>query len=286
MPPRTRRTTKPVVVAEIDDEPTPTPRRRRTATNRVKPAEQPVEVDEEPAPKPRRRKLATVEAPPVEADTDDEPVAKPRRRRLASVKPAAEPEPVDADDEPPVAKPRRRTAAAPAKRAMTKPVADVEVDDDGLTPNQRKMAALRAKRKPRDPNAPVKPAAPKKPPIEFGTKWLSELVTAEFEKPVDTFSLRAVLRRLAASGVLKRQVGVERGRYEFTGPDDPTVKAVLEAYGSGQVDKDKRDKLAGLKKGAAAKKSTAKQPAARGRKPKPPPVDEEVEYDEDDVDEL
>lgn len=269
---------------------TRTPARRTTRA-----AKPDAEVEEVPvtARPTRRRRSAT--AKPVESNDDagveiedEEPAAKPRRRRLNSVKPVEEPVEVDDDDdEEPAAKPVRRAAKpAATKRAAAKPVADEE-PDDGMTPNQRKMAALRAKRKPAG-EKPTKPAAPKRAPIEFGTNWLAELVTQETGKSVDSFALRAVLRRMAGQGTLKREIGVERARYEFSGPNDPTVKAVLAAYKSGEADEAKKEKLAALK---ASKKPAAKKPAAkpaRGRaKPAPEPVDEDDEYDDDDdVDEL
>lgn len=58
------------------------------------------------------------------------------------------------------------------------------------------------------------------------------------------------MRRLAKEGVVDRTVGDDRGRYSFTGKNDPQVKAVVAAV------------KAGVKKTPAAKKTT-KKPASK-----------------------
>lgn len=71
------------------------------------------------------------------------------------------------------------------------------------------------------------PKAPAKPKIEFGAAQLAEHVSTETGTTVDSKAIRMVLRKLTADGKLEHEAG---GRYDFTGPEDPRVVLVVDAF--------------------------------------------------------
>lgn len=333
MPPRIRRsaTSKPALVAvpDIDDEPKPTRRRKPTTT-----APPVVEsTDDEPVTaKPVRRRKPATEAPPV-VEPVDEPAPKPvRRRKPAAVEPGPAPVARNVRRLPaaaPEAEPKPVRRRKPAAAAATEAVVDAA---PAQTPAQIRMAAVRAARKPKpaaDPAVDVKPAVtkqrrtakpaakPRANAIEFGTAWLTDHISLKVGRDVTQFDVRAVLRKLANTGELKRVVGVDHNRYEFAGTTDATVKRVVGMFASGEAGKLKSDKLADLKakpkpaakpsadddepvvaparrgrppKAAAAVKPLVKEPRkpiakaapAKRRKPVAVPVDDDAEYEVDD----
>ncbi|AGI12301.1 hypothetical protein FF47_33 [Mycobacterium phage FF47] len=115
--------------------------------------------------------------------------------------------------------------------------------------------------------APAKKAAPKeaaeKPAAEVkGSAWLRDHVNETLGTTHESTRIRAVLRKLVADGEIEAREG---GRYDFSGPRDPIVKAVI-----------------------AALKAEAKTPTKRGRKPKAAKAEvetiEEVEEEVEDLD--
>ena len=127
-----------------------------------------------------------------------------------------------------------------------------EVEDEEPAPKRRTSRAKKA--------APAKKAAAK-PEIK-GTAWLKDHVSEKLGQEVESTKLRIVLRKLIKDGDIESP---KDGRYQFTGVNDPNVKAVL-----------------------AALRSEAKSgPAKRGRKPKTKVAAEEVDDDtEEDVEDL
>lgn len=117
---------------------------------------------------------------------------------------------------------------------------------------------------------PAKKAAPKaaaeKPAKEAaevkGSAWLRDHVNETLGTTHESTRIRAVLRKLVADGEIEAREG---GRYDFSGPRDPIVKAVI-----------------------AALKAEAKTPTKRGRKPKAAKAEvetiEEVEEEVEDLD--
>lgn len=71
------------------------------------------------------------------------------------------------------------------------------------------------------------PKAPARPKIEFGAAQLAAHVASVTESPVDAKAVRMVLRKLSSEGKLEHEQG---GRYEFTGPEDPRVAIVVDAF--------------------------------------------------------
>lgn len=118
-------------------------------------------------------------------------------------------------------------------------------------------------------------AAPKKDSIQFGSPWLAQYVTEVTGETLDSRAVRMLLRKLAKDGKLEREVGVTRDRYQFTGPNDPTVKLVLAMVKSGEAKAMKQAGLAAVKEKAEQKKAAAK--AAKAAE-----VEEAEEVDEDE----
>lgn len=112
------------------------------------------------------------------------------------------------------------------------------------------MAATKATAK----KQTAKPAAPVEvettPEVEtiFGVQDVAELIKVKTGKTVKSRDLRTLLRKMARDGRLDREiVAGNRARWEFDGPEDPRVEAILEAYENGELEADKQEKLAALK---------------------------------------
>lgn len=133
-------------------------------------------------------------------------------------------------------------------------------EDDEPAPTTKKTA----KKKATSQKSPPKSTAP-----EFGTKELVAHVNSQTGKNLDGRAVRLVLRKLAREGVLQRTVGEERGRYSFTGPNDPQVKAVVTAIKSGASDKTPAPKKPVSKAKAEPAKKTVKKTASGTKRAKP-----------------
>jgi hypothetical protein len=140
---------------------------------------------------------------------------------------------------------------------------EMESDEDLEELEEPEEAPAPAKRT-RKTAAP-KATADKKPASDAkGSAWLAAHVTEVTGETHDSRSVRMLLRKLAADGKLEREVGVSRDRYEFTGPNDPTVKAVVQLVKSGEAKAMKTAALDKLKTKAAetrAAKAKAKAEA-------------------------
>jgi hypothetical protein len=155
------------------------------------------------------------------------------RRRAAAAKPAPEPEVVEDEFE---------------ELEEDEDVEETEESDDDaeleeLT-DEEEAPAEKPKRKP-----------PVQPTIEFGSPWLAAYVTEKTGDKYDARGIRMLLRKLAKDGALERVVGEDRGRYEFSGPNDPTVKAVIKMVTSGAAKALKQEGLQAVKDKAAATKA-------------------------------
>lgn len=104
----------------------------------------------------------------------------------------------------------------------------------------------------------------------YGAAWLAEYVNEQTDKTYTAANIRVLLRKLAKDGTLDREVGEDRSRYAFTGPNDPVVKAVLKHVKEGALEKEKAERLADVK----AKK------AAKAASKKAAPVEEDEDEDE------
>lgn len=110
----------------------------------------------------------------------------------------------------------------------------------------------------------AKPAPAPEPVAEeaeevFGVADVASLIKTRFAKDVKTRDLRTLLRKMARDGRLNREiVAGNRARWEFEGPEDPEVEAILEAFGAGELEADKKEKLEALKSRKAEQRAAAK----------------------------
>lgn len=124
--------------------------------------------------------------------------------------------------------------------------------------------------------------------VTFGARHLSEHLTKITGKTVTPRDLRVLLRKMARSGQLEREVSQgNRTRYDWPkGLEDPEVKRIVKAVKSGEIEKGKKEALDALKAKKAASDAT-KAKSKKGDKTKTKskaPVEEEFE-DEDFEDE-
>lgn len=108
----------------------------------------------------------------------------------------------------------------------------------------------------------------------FGVADIAELIKVETGDVVKTRDLRTLLRKMARDGRLDREIiAGNRQRWEFDGPDDARVEAVLEAYRNGELEADKQEKLQALKDRKAAQRAEKQAAEEAG--------DDEEELDEE-----
>lgn len=113
--------------------------------------------------------------------------------------------------------------------------------------------------------------------VAFGVSDLVGLIDTKLKKKTTTRELRTLLRKMARDGRLNREiVPGNRARWEWSGPTDPEVKKVLQAFKAGELEADKQEKLAALKERKAQKQAEKKaaQEADAGD-------DEEIELEEE-----
>jgi hypothetical protein len=166
-------------------------------------------------------------------------MAKTATRTKAATKPA--PEPVEDDFE------DLEDEAADETDAE-----DMEDGDDldEVEDSDEAEVAEKPKRKP-----------PVRPKIAFGSPELAAHVTEVTGQTFDSRAVRMLLRKLAKDGKLARTIGEDKARYEFTGPEDPTVKLVVAMVKSGEAKALKQEGLDKVKTAAAAKKAAKKAAA-------------------------
>ena len=146
--------------------------------------------------------------------------------------------------------------ATRTRAARTRKKAAVEEDlDDDLDVEVEEEDEAPA---PKSRRAPAKKAAPAKEVL--GTAWLKEHVNDTLGADHESTKLRIVLRKLIKDNEIDSP---KDGRYIFTGPRDPNVKAVI----------------------AALREEAKAGPAKRGRKSKAAAIAAEVDED-DEVEDL
>lgn len=154
-------------------------------------------------------------------------------------------------------KTRRTTKkAAPLEEDLDEDLED-EVEDEDTEDEEEEAPAPKSRRGAAAKKAPAKKAAPKAAAKSdvLGSAWLKEHVNETLGSEHESTKLRIVLRKLIKDGTIDSP---KDGRYQFSGPKDPAVRAVIKAL---------RDEA---KAG----------PAKRGRKAKTKVVDEVEEDDE------
>lgn len=92
--------------------------------------------------------------------------------------------------------------------------------------------------------------------VSFGVSDIAELIKVRSGKEVKTRDLRTLLRKLARDGRLDREiVAGNRERWTWSGPTDPEVDVILEAYDNGELEADKLEKLNALKERKAEQRA-------------------------------
>lgn len=106
---------------------------------------------------------------------------------------------------------------------------------------------------------PVEVETTPEPEAIFGVQDVADLIKVKTGKTVKTRDLRTLLRKMARDGRLDREIiAGNRARWEFDGPEDPSVEAILEAYENGELEADKQEKLAALKERKNEQRAAAK----------------------------
>lgn len=141
------------------------------------------------------------------------------------------------------------------RRTTKKAEPEPEVDEDELEDLEDDEVEETPKRRTAAKKAPAKKAPAKAEKEVLGTAWLKEHVNDTLGTSHESTKLRIILRKLIKDGTIESP---KDGRYVFTGPRDPNVKAII----------------------AALKEEAKAGPTKRGRKPKAKAAVEEVEDDE------
>lgn len=124
---------------------------------------------------------------------------------------------------------------------------------------------------------PAKAEAEEKP---FGVSDIAEIIKVRTGKAVKPRDLRILLRKMARDGRLDREiVAGNREPWVWSGPEDPEVDKILEAYEGGELDADKKEKLEALKARKAEQRAAKKAAEAEEDEEE---SDEEEELEEDD----
>jgi hypothetical protein len=122
--------------------------------------------------------------------------------------------------------------------------------------------------------------------VTFGASDLAKHLSEKSGKAVSARELRTLIRKMARDGskrVNREIVPGNRSRYNWSGLDDPEVKAIIAAFEGGELEADKKEKLDALKARKAEKKA-AKDKADKGKKGKKGKKSEPVATDDDDED--
>lgn len=188
---------------------------------------------------------------------------------------------------------RRPTKKAPAKKVEPE-VEELEVDDeveeDEVEDDEDEDLEELEEDEVEEvaPKSKTKKKTGAQQEVTFGVSDLVQYLIKTTGKKVDARGLRNLIRRMARDGkgrVDREIVAGNRARYDWSGPKDPEVKAIIKAFNAGELDQDKKEKLDALKeRNEKIRAEKAKQgvKATKKKKAKPAPVVE----DDDDEDEL
>lgn len=149
------------------------------------------------------------------------------------------------------------------------------------------VAAKPAAKAPTKAPAKTQKTAPAKPvaaaPVEevetaFGVSDIAALIEVRTGKTVKTRDLRTLLRKMARDGRLDREIiAGNRERWVWTGPQDPEVDTIIDAFENGELEADKLEKLNALKERKAAQRAEKKAAEEAAT--------EEIEDDDEALDE-
>jgi hypothetical protein len=152
------------------------------------------------------------------------------------------------------------------RRKTTKPVEPEVIEDDDAFEELADVDEVEEDEapaeKPKRGRKAATTTAPAKSSTGLGSPWLAEHLTETTGKQFDARSVRMLLRRLAKDedGPLAREVGSDRSRYEFRGPNDPVVKAIVKMVKEGPAPRTRAPK--DEDEAPAPRKRAAKKAAA------------------------
>ncbi len=108
--------------------------------------------------------------------------------------------------------------------------------------------------------AAAKPApAPAATEDVFGVTQIAEIIQTRTGKVVKNRDLRTLLRKMANDGRLEREIiAGNRTPWSWSGPEDPEVELIVEAFENGELEADKKAKLDALKERKAAERAAKK----------------------------
>jgi hypothetical protein len=130
--------------------------------------------------------------------------------------------------------------------------------------------------------------------VTFGASDLAKYLSEKTGKSVTARELRTLIRKMARDGskrVNREITPGNRTRYNWSGPDDPEVQAIIAAFEGGELEADKQAKLAELKERKAKKKAEEAKDGKKGKKgakgkgkakAEPADDDEDLELDDDE----
>lgn len=141
--------------------------------------------------------------------------------------------------------------------------------------------------------APAKKKGGASQEVTFGASDLAKHLSEKSGKTVSPRELRTLIRKMArdSSGRVNREITAgNRTRYNWSGLDDPEVKAIIAAFEGGELEADKKEKLEALKarkaEKQAAKGELGTKSTKASKKAAPAPVeeddDEELELDDEE----
>lgn len=100
--------------------------------------------------------------------------------------------------------------------------------------------------------------------VTFGIQDLVKEIKKQTGQDTDPRAIRTLIRKMArdGSGRVEREiVPGNRTRYDWSGPNDPEVRAIVEAFKGGELEAEKKAKLDKLKADKAAKAAAKKRAA-------------------------
>lgn len=161
---------------------------------------------------------------------------------------------------------RRRTAKATAPKAKPAPAPE-ELEDEDLVEEEGDgdMELDELEEDEVAETKPAKKASSAQQEVTFGIRDLVAHIKAETGQDTDPRGLRTLIRKMARdkSGRVNREITPgNRTRYDWSGPNDPEVVAIVEAFKNGELEAEKHAKLAALKEQKAAKAAAKKKAAA------------------------
>jgi hypothetical protein len=151
---------------------------------------------------------------------------------------------------------RRRTTKAAKPAPVEEPEVEEleETDEDELEEMEEDEVA---------DSKPSKTSAAKQD-VTFGIRDLCAHIKEETGNDVDPRALRTLIRKMAReeNPRVDREIKAgNRSRYDWSGPNDPEVVAIVNAFKAGELEEEKKAKLEALKQQKAAKNAAKKKAA-------------------------